>query len=171
MCPPLKYELTIWQLINNFYMQYNGLLLIFKIKLVGTTLFIFRMTSLFSKLQAVLLQQQSFLQKCEAWMDFLSQTEQKLAAEISGNYQSLLEQQREHEVRDILKRTNCRLCIFSAVNTYMCTYSCSRQRCLAGNRFSTPSSMMAIICWTRDKWTTGKHTQRHTHNPTILPIS
>lgn len=31
-------------------------------------------------------------------MDFLSQTEQKLAAEISGNYQSLLEQQRDHEV-------------------------------------------------------------------------
>lgn len=46
----------------------------------------------------MLLQQQSFLQKCEAWMDFLSQTEQKLAAEISGNYQSLLKQQRDHEV-------------------------------------------------------------------------
>lgn len=59
--------------------------------------------SLSSKLQAVCLQQQSFLQKCEAWMDFLSQTEQKLAAEISGNYQSLLEQQRDHEVRDALK--------------------------------------------------------------------
>lgn len=51
-----------------------------------------------SKLQAMMLQQQSFLQKCEAWMDFLSQTEQKLAAEISGNYQSLLEQQQDHEV-------------------------------------------------------------------------
>lgn len=45
-----------------------------------------------------MLQHQSFLQKCETWMDFLSQTEQKLAAEISGNYQSLLEQQRDHEV-------------------------------------------------------------------------
>jgi len=32
-------------------------------------------------------------------MEFLSQTEQKLAAEISGNYLNLLEQQREHEVR------------------------------------------------------------------------
>lgn len=53
-----------------------------------------------SKLQSVLLQQQSFLQKCETWMDFLSQTEQKLAAEISGNYESLLEQQRDHEVRE-----------------------------------------------------------------------
>ncbi|XP_027140369.1 nesprin-1 isoform X4 [Larimichthys crocea] len=56
------------------------------------------LTERFSKLQAVLLQQQSFLQKCEAWMDFLSETEQKLAAEISGNYQSLLEQQRDHEL-------------------------------------------------------------------------
>ncbi|XP_062293158.1 nesprin-1 isoform X4 [Scomber scombrus] len=56
------------------------------------------LTERFSKLQAVLLQHQSFLQKCEAWMDFLSETEQKLAAEISGNYQSLLEQQRDHEL-------------------------------------------------------------------------
>lgn len=46
-----------------------------------------------------MLQQQSFLQKCEAWLEFLSQTEQKLTAEISGNSLSLLEQQREHEVR------------------------------------------------------------------------
>ncbi|XP_053736179.1 nesprin-1 isoform X10 [Synchiropus splendidus] len=52
----------------------------------------------FSKLQEVLLQQQTFLQKCEAWNDFLSQTEQKLAAEISGNHESLLEQQRDHEL-------------------------------------------------------------------------
>ncbi|XP_057678025.1 nesprin-1 isoform X5 [Corythoichthys intestinalis] len=52
----------------------------------------------FSKLQAALLLHQTFLQKCEAWMDFLSQAENKLAAEISGNYQSLLEQQREHEL-------------------------------------------------------------------------
>lgn len=56
------------------------------------------LTERFSKLQAMMLQQQSFLQKCEAWMDFLSQTEQKLAAEISGNYQSLLEQQQDHEL-------------------------------------------------------------------------
>lgn len=32
-------------------------------------------------------------------MEFLIQTEQKLAVEISGNYQHLLEQQRAHEVR------------------------------------------------------------------------
>ncbi|XP_055088334.1 LOW QUALITY PROTEIN: nesprin-1-like [Periophthalmus magnuspinnatus] len=56
------------------------------------------LTERFSKLQAMMLQHQSFLQKCERWMDFLSQTEQKLAAEISGNYQSLLEQQRDHEL-------------------------------------------------------------------------
>ncbi|KAG7255824.1 hypothetical protein CRUP_009519 [Coryphaenoides rupestris] len=56
------------------------------------------LTERFSKLQAGVLQHQSFLQKCEAWMDFLSQTEQKLAAEISGNYLSLLEQQRDHEL-------------------------------------------------------------------------
>lgn len=31
-------------------------------------------------------------------MEFLVQTEQKLAVEISGNYQHLLEQQRAHEV-------------------------------------------------------------------------
>ncbi|XP_016407250.1 nesprin-1-like [Sinocyclocheilus rhinocerous] len=51
----------------------------------------------FSKLQALVLQRQTFLEKCDAWMTFLNQTEEKLAAEISGNYQSLLDQQREHE--------------------------------------------------------------------------
>ncbi|XP_028253699.1 nesprin-1 [Parambassis ranga] len=56
------------------------------------------LTERFSKLQSMVLQQQSFLQKCETWMDFLSQTEKKLAAEISGNYQSLLDQQRDHEL-------------------------------------------------------------------------
>ncbi|XP_019750512.1 nesprin-1 isoform X11 [Hippocampus comes] len=52
----------------------------------------------FSKLQAALLLHQTFLQKCEAWMDFLSQAENKLAVEITGNYQSLLEQQKDHEL-------------------------------------------------------------------------
>uniref|UniRef100_A0A8C8SFJ9 Spectrin repeat containing nuclear envelope protein 1 n=1 Tax=Pelusios castaneus TaxID=367368 RepID=A0A8C8SFJ9_9SAUR len=55
-------------------------------------------TERFSKLQSFLLQHQTFLEKCETWMEFLVQTEQKLAAEISGNYQSLLEQQRAHEL-------------------------------------------------------------------------
>lgn len=62
-----------------------------------------------SKLQSVMLQQQSFLQKCETWMEFLTQTEQKLTAEISGNYQSLLEQQRDHEVRGQYKHTHISL--------------------------------------------------------------
>ncbi|XP_016311636.1 nesprin-1-like isoform X6 [Sinocyclocheilus anshuiensis] len=52
----------------------------------------------FSKLQALVLQRQSFLEKCDAWMTFLTQIEEKLAAEISGNYQCLLDQQREHEL-------------------------------------------------------------------------
>uniref|UniRef100_H3A7S5 KASH domain-containing protein n=1 Tax=Latimeria chalumnae TaxID=7897 RepID=H3A7S5_LATCH len=55
-------------------------------------------TERFSKLQAFVLQHQTFLEKCEAWMEFLIQTEQKLAVDISGNYQSLLEQQRAHEL-------------------------------------------------------------------------
>ncbi|XP_043075052.1 nesprin-1 isoform X1 [Puntigrus tetrazona] len=57
-----------------------------------------RTTERFSKLQALVLQRQTFLEKCDAWMTFLTQTEEKLAAEISGNYQSLLDQQREHEL-------------------------------------------------------------------------
>uniref|UniRef100_A0A8C1YUK6 Spectrin repeat containing, nuclear envelope 1a n=1 Tax=Cyprinus carpio TaxID=7962 RepID=A0A8C1YUK6_CYPCA len=52
----------------------------------------------FSKLQSLVLQRQSFLEKCDAWMTFLTQIEEKLAADISGNYQSLLDQQREHEL-------------------------------------------------------------------------
>ncbi|XP_026643172.1 nesprin-1 isoform X2 [Microtus ochrogaster] len=55
-------------------------------------------TERFSKLQSFLLQHQTFLEKCETWMEFLVQTEQKLAVEISGNYQHLLEQQRAHEL-------------------------------------------------------------------------
>lgn len=51
-----------------------------------------------SKLQSFLLQQQTFLEKCETWMEFLVQTEENLAVEISGNYQSLMEQQKAHEV-------------------------------------------------------------------------
>uniref|UniRef100_A0A8C7ULC6 Spectrin repeat containing, nuclear envelope 1b n=1 Tax=Oncorhynchus mykiss TaxID=8022 RepID=A0A8C7ULC6_ONCMY len=55
-------------------------------------------TERFSKLQSFLLQQQTFLEKCETWMEFLVQTEEKLAVEISGNYQSLMEQQRAHKL-------------------------------------------------------------------------
>ncbi|XP_063773938.1 nesprin-1 isoform X14 [Pseudophryne corroboree] len=62
------------------------------------TIFSSQTTERFSKLQSFLLHHQTFLEKCETWMEFLIQTEQKLAAEISGNYQSLLEQQRAHEL-------------------------------------------------------------------------
>ncbi|XP_061651777.1 nesprin-1 isoform X12 [Phyllopteryx taeniolatus] len=55
-------------------------------------------TERFSKLQSFLLQQQTFLEKCETWMEFLVQTEHNLAVEISGNYQSLMEQQKAHEL-------------------------------------------------------------------------
>ncbi|XP_037550764.1 nesprin-1 [Nematolebias whitei] len=55
-------------------------------------------TERFSKIQSFLLQQQTFLEKCETWMDFLVQTEDNLAVEISGNYQSLMEQQKAHEL-------------------------------------------------------------------------
>lgn len=75
-----------------------------------------------SKLQSVVLQQQSFLQKCETWMEFLTQTEQNLTAEISGNYQSLLEQQRDHEVNTnihiLVSFSSCyvvKLCLFTAI--------------------------------------------------------
>lgn len=135
--------------------------------------------SLSSKLQAVLLQHQSFLQKCEAWMDFLSQTEQKLGAEISGNYQSLLEQQRDHEVRGILFVYGClgafnvnELCVLKFVVEFVqwwcwcffCLYtcSCSMQRCSADSRFCTPLSAMGITCWTKDMWMTGKDTHTDT---------
>lgn len=37
-------------------------------------------------------------------MEFLVQTEENLAVEISGNYQSLMEQQKTHEVRAHLKK-------------------------------------------------------------------
>ncbi|KAJ0062831.1 hypothetical protein NL108_008118 [Boleophthalmus pectinirostris] len=55
-------------------------------------------TERFSKLQSFLLQQQTFLEKCETWMEFLVQTEENLAVEISGNFQSLMEQQKAHEL-------------------------------------------------------------------------
>lgn len=88
-----------------------------------------------SKLQSVVLQQQSFLQKCEAWMEFLSQTEQKLTAEISGNNLSLLEQQRDHEVRRALQAHAHKALLSCFCGNNMSLYSYSRQRCLAGSKF------------------------------------
>ena len=52
----------------------------------------------FRKLQSVLLQQQSFSQKCDAWMNFLAETERNLAVDIAGSYKELLEQQKVYEV-------------------------------------------------------------------------
>lgn len=49
-------------------------------------------------------------------MDFLSQTEKKLAAEISGNYQSLLEQQRDHEVS---------VCLYISAHLFSCIAVCA----------------------------------------------
>lgn len=69
-----------------------------KIEEKATTQPLFSFLYSVSKLQSFLLQHQTFLEKCETWMEFLVQTEQKLAVEISGNYQHLLEQQRAHEV-------------------------------------------------------------------------
>lgn len=59
-------------------------------------------------------------------MDFLSQTEQKLAAEISGNHQSLLEQQRDHEVRalNMLMAANGWFCAVFALCTVSSTCVC-----------------------------------------------
>lgn len=74
--------------------------------------FLFKTVSLFayvvpcSKLQSFLLQQQTFLEKCETWMEFLVQTEENLAVEISGNYQSLMEQQKTHEVVSLWYKKN-----------------------------------------------------------------
>ncbi|XP_042563111.1 nesprin-1-like, partial [Clupea harengus] len=52
----------------------------------------------YSKLQATHLQRLSFLEKCEAWLDFLSCSEERLAVEISGNHHSLLQQQKDHKL-------------------------------------------------------------------------
>ncbi len=49
-------------------------------------------------LQASLLQQQNFNDKCEEWMMYLAQVEKDLAAPVAGNYPELLEQQTAFEV-------------------------------------------------------------------------
>ncbi|XP_041950505.1 nesprin-1 [Alosa sapidissima] len=52
----------------------------------------------YSRLQASHLLQLGFQEKCEAWRDFLSSAEQRLATDISGSRHTLLEQQKEHEL-------------------------------------------------------------------------
>ncbi|XP_033126157.1 nesprin-1-like isoform X2 [Anneissia japonica] len=69
----------------------------------------------YRNMQAVLLQQQSFAQKCDTWMIFLSQTEKNLAVDIAGNYEDLLKQQKvyAHFEADIFNRQQI---LFSIVN-------------------------------------------------------
>ena len=52
----------------------------------------------YKTMQAHLLLQQDFNEKCQAWMAFLGQVENSLASPISGSYDGLLEQQKAHEV-------------------------------------------------------------------------
>lgn len=90
-----------------------------------------------SKLQSFLLQQQTFLEKCETWMEFLVQTEENLAVEISGNYQSLMEQQKAHEVRiplfNIVAEYNVNNSFFIIVSSS----SCSKLRCSVDSKSYT----------------------------------
>jgi nesprin-1 len=52
----------------------------------------------FKTMQGHLLLQQDFSEKCQAWMSFLEQVENRLAAAVSGTYDGLLDQQKAHEV-------------------------------------------------------------------------
>ena len=52
----------------------------------------------YKTMQAHLLLQQDFNEKCQAWMSFLGQVEDGLATPVSGTYSGLLEQQKAHEV-------------------------------------------------------------------------
>ena len=63
-----------------------------------------RLSEKYRHLQGVLLQQQSFAQKCKSWMRFLAETEQNLAVDIAGSYDELLEQQKVYEVSGQLER-------------------------------------------------------------------
>jgi len=49
-------------------------------------------------LQGIILIQQDFSEKCDAWMTFLAQTEHDLSTEIAGNLPDLVTQQRKCEV-------------------------------------------------------------------------
>ncbi len=54
----------------------------------------------YKTMQSHLLIQQDFQQKCEEWLTFLSQVEQDLAKDISGDYDTLLQQQRSYDTFD-----------------------------------------------------------------------
>lgn len=57
-----------------------------------------RLSEKYRRLQAILLQQQNFRQKCEAWSTFLTNAEADLAVDIAGSYEGLLEQQKVYDV-------------------------------------------------------------------------
>lgn len=79
-------------------------------------------------------------------MDFLSQTEQKLAAEISGNCQSLLEQQRDHEVRGALRVTcELRLSLYLQCCYEYTVYVCVYLQLFQAEMFSRQQILYSII--------------------------
>lgn len=91
-----------------------------------------------SKLQSFLLQQQTFLEKCETWMEFLVQTEENLAVEISGNYQSLMEQQKAHEVRSLFFNIGAEYnVIHSLLMVNVSSSSYSKLRCSVDSKSCT----------------------------------
>lgn len=49
-------------------------------------------------------------------MEFLVQTEENLAVEISGNYQSLMEQQKAHEVRVLFEVEDTEIAILLIIS-------------------------------------------------------
>ncbi|XP_048455965.1 nesprin-2-like [Rhincodon typus] len=51
-----------------------------------------------SKLQAIMLQEESFSQKCEHWRQFLERMEEALMIDVAGSYEGLKEQQKTHEL-------------------------------------------------------------------------
>lgn len=89
-------------------------------------------------------------------MEFLVQTEENLAVEISGNYQSLMEQQKAHEVVSWwVRKRSC--CYYRAVLYFDLLFSSySKRRCSAGSRSCTLLLAMDRRCWSRVRWMTGK---------------
>lgn len=52
----------------------------------------------YKEIQGLVLLHQSFNEKCDDWMAFLSQAEEDLAVDIAGNYDELLNQQISYDV-------------------------------------------------------------------------
>lgn len=52
----------------------------------------------YRRMQALLLLQQDFTEKCGNWLSFLQQAESDLTKDIAGNYPDLVEQQKKSEV-------------------------------------------------------------------------